>query len=124
MKRIKISQKSKDYLKVFEDYKLDHIQDWNPKFSGRVIFHLYPVEDTMNDENDNLQGFIDALLFDVHVYDCKNMKKYEIKNRDQIEINVLPHNTKIRIFKDFSTMIIVDRGCQLKIFQSLEVNSL
>lgn len=115
---IDISKKSEAYIeKVFSQYEfMDGVLP--KKLRGRTVIHLYPTIDTKNDENDDLLGFEDALLFDVRIYN--NKKKYVIYGRDQIEINT--PDSRIRIFKDGSTMIILDGEIELEVFQSLEIH--
>jgi hypothetical protein len=117
---IELSNKAKQYMKmVFSRYEYsENIPD---EFYGRTILHLYPKRDTMRDNEEHLLGFEDGLLFDVHIYSIDNKKKYIITNKDQIEISF---PVMIRIFKDQSTMIIIDRAFKLGRYQSLELNSL
>ena len=98
---------------TFSQY--DYIPEWQYfdelKIQGRTILHIYPHKDTINDKNDDMTGYVDALEFVLKVFDVKNRKCYEtycdsICFLDKIQ-------TSIRVFKDQSTMVIIDEPCQI-----------
>ena len=116
---MKISKKSQKMIKdVFSSYKEETPMP-NKFLGGRTIFHLYPSGDTQNDKNDDLAGHRDALLFDVHIYRPKERVKYPvIHDRDTIDF-LFP--TSVKIFKDGSTMIVVDRPIAIGVTQAMTV---
>lgn len=117
--KIPIEQESIEYLeKVFKDYK--EVNKPIEEIKGRCIIHIYPVEDTYNSKGE-LRGYCDAILCDMHVYDCKNEIVYKTNNHDSVSINA-PCQT--RIFKDLSTMLIIDGGVQLMYCTTLSVHEL
>lgn len=67
-----------------------------------IALHIYPYKDTISNE---LQVFKDSLLCTVRVYLDSDKTYYELSNIDDIYIEVPNH---IRIFKDGSTMIIIN----------------
>ena len=90
--------------------------------TGKCIIHMYPCRDTIVDHDDSSCGFIDSLIFDMHIYDTSDMTVYKSNNyHDRIELNVPAH---VQVFKDLSTMIVVLDGCQFRYGQSVEVNEL
>lgn len=120
---MEISEKSKKMInEVFSRYKevnlpplLDGI-----KIDGRTIIHTYPTKDTQNDKDDELDGFIDALLFDVHIFDVDKSLVYKSRGHDRIDY----YGFKIisqEIFKDGSTMIIIDTPVKIHLGQSIGV---
>lgn len=116
---MKISKKSQKMIKdIFSSYREEKIMP--DKFlSGRTIFHIYPSGDTQNDKNDDLAGFHDALLFDVHIYRPQERVKYPvIHDRDTIDF-LFP--VSIKVFKDGSTMIVVDRPIHIGVTQAMTV---
>jgi len=88
------------------------------KINGRTLIHIYPKEDTIEDGTDDSRGFVDALNCEIHIYNTDNMTVFKTKRHDQIEMRV-PCN--VRIFKDLSTMLIIDTPVTFGIYQSLEV---
>ena len=127
MNKIETSTKSKEYIEeTFSRYTLIPVPDSFKFVIGlnkeRHILHLYPIGDTMNDDNNDLMGYEDALLFDVHFYNVENKTKFVIKGRDQIVLNI--NRSCVRIFKDGSTMIIIDRPIKVEVYQSMEINEL
>ncbi|WP_024622581.1 hypothetical protein [Metaclostridioides mangenotii] len=76
---------------------------------GRCIIHTIPVRDTYSsDDNEKLDGFCDAILFRVKVYDCKNRIVY---SPDRLFDNITFLNgveCQTRISKDLSNMYIFD----------------
>lgn len=118
---MKISNKSQTILKeTFAQYKDADPVDFgiSKTLYDRAVFHIYPVGDTLNDENEESAGYTTCLLFDLHIYDTKNMQKYILSNRDGIDF-IGFENVKVHVFKDQSTMIAVDveeiQICNLKL---------
>jgi len=98
---IKITNKSKKLIKeTFLQYK--KINKIPEIIKEKTIIHIYPTEDT--DKGDHLKGYHDSLLFTCRFYFIPSMTFYEIKNRDGIVIDMY---SKIQIFKDQSTMIML-----------------
>lgn len=114
--KVPIEKESVEYLqKVFKDYK--EVNKPIEEIKGRCIIHIYPKRDTY-EENGELSGFCDALLCEMHVYDCKNKLVYKTQNHDSVYLGV-PSET--RIFKDLSTMLVIDGGVQLLYCTGLSV---
>ena len=120
---IKISEKSKKMInEVFSRYKeveLPSILD-GIKIDGRTIIHTYPTSDTQDDNDDELDGFIDALLFDVHIFDVDKSLVYKSKGHDRIDyygFNIISQE----VFKDGSTMIIIDTPVKIHLGQAIGV---
>lgn len=108
------SQKYVDYLtKTYTE------TDEVPKrINGRTLIHIYPKEDTIEDGSDDSHGFVDAFNCEIHIYNTENMTVFKTKRHDQVEMSV-PCN--VRIFKDLSTMLIIDTPVTFGLYQSLEV---
>ena len=83
---------------------------------GRTVIHMYPVKDTY-DENGQLNGFIDSLFFRFDIYNIPTKKVYR-KNGlyDEFVIDV---PTRVRAFKDLSTMIVIEKSVRIEGFQSI-----
>lgn len=110
-----VTQKAKEYVdEVFSHH--EETDRLPAVLEGRTVFHLYPVADTMH--GDELEGYRDALFFDVHVYMCDDEKKYVIECRDEIGFQV---PCRVRIFKDASTMITVDGAITMDTFQAMTI---
>lgn len=116
---IPITEESEAYIReVLSRYTA--VEDECPRrFDDRTLLHLYPTRDTHNADGD-LDGFQDALFFDVHIYDTDTKTRYTIADRDEIDLNV---PCRIRYFKDGSTMLILDGPIELHPFQSMEITS-
>lgn len=98
---IKLHKESEQLIKdTFSRYT--EVNKYVPS-AGATIIHMYPVEDTKNPETGELNGYIDALLCDVHVYDIERKTVYKTKNKDGMDFLYLHGNVKI--FKDGSTMV-------------------
>lgn len=114
---VPLSHKSLQWINFLKDnYK--ETKELPSKINGRTLIHIYPKEDTLNDNNDNSTGFVDVLNCEVHIYNTDNMTVFKTRKHDQIEVEV-PCN--VRIFKDLSTMLIIDTPVTFGMFQSLEV---
>ncbi|ALS22146.1 hypothetical protein [Paenibacillus naphthalenovorans] len=101
--QIELHQKSVDYVKeVFSKYieveQLDSIVT-NP------IIHIYPKKDTY-EQDGKLNGYIDALFSEFHVYDTEKKTVWKSK---RLHDGICPYEdlyvNQIKIFKDLSTMI-------------------
>jgi len=113
---IQTSQISEQYIKdTFSQYT--EVYQMPKLIKGRCIFHMYPYQDTTN-EDGSLVGYNDAMLFNLHIYDIENMNVWKTSNKDSLDIDV---PCKIRIFKDLSTMVVIDGGVELHSFQAFEV---
>ena len=118
---ITISKKSEKMITdTFNKYSYNEKESCPKIFHNRIVIHIYPVGDTIEDDNNKAQGLEDSILFDVHIYDTIAFKKYIILNRDAILLEV-PVET--RIFKDLSTMYIIDEPCAFDIFQKITIYS-
>ena len=113
---IPISKVSEQYIKDTLSRYIE-IEDMPKQITGRCIFHMYPYQDT-TDENGGLVGYQDAILFNLHIYDIDNMTVWKTSNKDSLDIDV---PCKTRIFKDLSTMVVIDGGVKLHSFQAFEV---
>lgn len=101
---INLHSKSQKYIeKIFSKYK-------DADFNGFIleldncILHLYAIQDSYNEQGE-LEGYIDALLFKVDIYDTINMKKYSHKFHDSIYFEKNSPHPIIKIFKDGSTLL-------------------
>lgn len=100
---------------MFKDYK--EVKKPIEEIKGRCIIHIYPKKDTY-EEDGELYGYYDALLCEMHIYDCNNEIVYKTKYHDSIYLDV-PIGT--RIFKDLSTMLVIDGGIILSYGTGLSV---
>lgn len=83
---------------------------------GRTVIHMYPQKDTIENDGE-LIGFEDSLLFNFNIYDTANRKVYKrIGLFDEFVIEV---PCRIRSFKDLSTMIIIDKNISIGGSQSI-----
>jgi len=117
---IDIMKESYEYIqKTFSQYT--ETDDPINKIEERAIIHLYPKEDTY-DENGGLNGYTDALFFEGVIYDTKNMIFYRSKRKHDAVRSAVP--TETRAFKDLSTMIIIDGGVTINYLQEINVHKL
>lgn len=103
---IKLHDMSVEYLKsVFKGYH-ERVVD-SSSFSSYTIdepiIHLYADSDTYA-EDGQLNGYVDSLFFNAHVYDPIRMVVYDRGKFDGLETWAADVNY-VRIFKDGSTMI-------------------
>ncbi|PHA03034.1 hypothetical protein COE51_01440 [Bacillus pseudomycoides] len=102
---VELHENSVEYLReVFTIYtEVDSLS----RAVKNPIIHIYPEEDTY-DEQGNLNGYIDSLFMTVCIYDTDKMTVYKSKNlHDGIMPFGMLNVSKIRIFKDLSTMIVL-----------------
>lgn len=105
MKEIKLHENSKKYLSnVFKDYK--EVKEYT-SHNGTTVIHMYPKYDTWDLNTDELEGYIDAMLCEVHIYNLTDMTVYKSKYHDAIYFTNISVSTKV--FKDFSTMITINK---------------
>jgi hypothetical protein len=102
---VKLHQNSIDYAKkTFGMYQLTDELDSSIK---DPILHMYPVEDTYDEEGD-LIGYSDALFFRIDVYNTQNMTVYK---GNKLHDGILPFRdinvSQLKIFKDLSTMVVL-----------------
>jgi len=118
---VPISEDSQEYArKVLSQY--EEVTEPIKEIESRCVLHLYPNHDTMIDEIDEITGYIDALFCELHVYDVQNRKVYKHKYCDGVITNgVLNQST--RIFKDLSTMIIIEEPVKISYYTAVEVES-
>ena len=113
MKEVKISEKSKKMIE--ETFSMYENLEWDwfeiLKFNNRVILHIYPENDTINDKDEESTGFVDCLEFKLKIFDCKHRKCYET-HCDSICIDDIKYSS-IKVFKDQSTMIIIEPSCEI-----------
>lgn len=118
---IEIHDKSVEYLKdIFSRYK--EIYELNKNINNPII-HMYPVEDT-HDEDGDLNGYIDALFFKLHIYDPENGTVYK---GNRYHDGILPFKelniSQIKIFKDLSTMIVLRGRYNISVsFAAVDIN--
>jgi len=116
---VPLSKDSKQYIEdTFKAY--EEVDEKLTQLNGKTIIHLYPVEDTMMDGIDNIKGFIDALFCEVHVYDVTNRKVYKGGYCDGVSIRDI-NSHSLRIFKDLSTMIIIEEPVKIHYYLNLEI---
>jgi hypothetical protein len=98
---IQLHQDSVEYLDIL--YKYKSIKEF-PKIFKSPVIHMYAKRDTYN-ENGDLDGYRDSLLFECFIYEPDTMTVYKSPNlHDTIRFNeVTPSD--VRIFKDGSTLI-------------------
>lgn len=99
-----IHNESIEYLNLLELDKYKELNKLPQNIKGRCVIHIYPYEDT-NDGSDCGKGFIDAFNCELHIYDEDNKSVFKTKGHDEINVRV---PCKVRIFKDLSTMLIID----------------
>ncbi|MBA2176875.1 hypothetical protein H0266_18505 [Halobacillus locisalis] len=115
---ILLHQRSEEYLKdVFSAYSDGGELPLFHTLSGRTIIHLYPVADTV-DEHGELIGLVDALFFEVNIYNVETMTFWSTTSKDEIDLGI---PCKARIFKDGSTVLIINRDIKIMDTQSLTV---
>lgn len=107
---VALHQNSVNYAKeTFEQYtEVDSM-----RYVENPIIHMYPKEDTY-EENGELNGYIDALFFEAHIYDTKNMTVWKSK---KLHDGIMPYAdlnvSQIKVFKDLSTMIVLHGKYQI-----------
>lgn len=119
---VEISNKSKKLIEeTFSMYKEKEIDNYIIESKGRTIIHTYPIGDTQNDKDEELSGYKDSLLFDVHIYNCKEKVVYKSKGHDNIFYCGLSRLSQ-KIFKDESTMTIIDEPVEILLCQGITVS--
>ena len=119
---VEISNKSKEMIKeTFDMYMEKEIDNYIIESKGRTIIHTYPTDDTQNDKDEELSGYKDALLFDVHIYNCEEKVVYKSKGHDNIFYRGLSSLSQ-KIFKDESTMTIIDEPVEILLCQGITVS--
>lgn len=91
-----------DFFKGNKGHEYQLVEDCTKDIINHCIIHIYPYSDTY-DENGELNGYADALLFKAIIYNLDTMECCVLTNKDAIDIGKI--KTKIRIFKDMSTLI-------------------
>lgn len=113
---IEITPEMQEYAAgIFSKYKPAEL-DTLPKGFTRVILHLYPTHDT--GEN----GYVESLFFTAKIYDVRSLQVWTVEGRDEVSLNV-PWS-RIRIFKDGSTMIAIDQPVSIRLHQSMAVDAI
>ena len=113
---VQLSAKSQEHIDfLIKAYK--EVYECPKQINGRTLIHIYPKSDTINDNDGHSSGFYDAINCEVHIYNTDNMTVFKTKHHDQIELEV-PCRT--RIFKDLSTMLLIDCPVTFGNCQSLE----
>ncbi|MFC8686031.1 hypothetical protein [Brevibacillus porteri] len=104
---IDLHEKSLDYLNsVFTQYtEIDRL----PEIIKNPIIHMYPKKDTYNYDGE-LDGYIDALFFELCIYDTDEMTVWKSKRLHDAIIPACKHIEigQIKAFKDLSTMIVLN----------------
>ncbi|WP_336763471.1 hypothetical protein [Paenibacillus sp. USHLN196] len=116
---IKIHENSVNYMKrVFMQYK--EIETL-PNVVENPIIHLYPVKDTY-ETNGELNGYNDALFFQLHVYDPVGMVSWKSK---QLHDGIIPFSEvmiqQIKIFKDLSTLVSLSGSYKMSQMQGFSI---
>ncbi len=112
-----IHNESVEYLELLALDDYEQINELPENIEGRCVIHMYPYEDT-NNGTEGGNGFIDAFNCELHIYDEENKTVFKTKRHDQIDVKV---PCKVRVFKDLSTMLIIDTPVRLFNGQSFEV---
>ena len=116
-RQINLNQKSKHYLRELENY--EEVDTLPSILYGKTIFHIYPKRDTLN--RGISRGFEDAIESKVIIYNSDMIKhiKYQSKRlHDEVASNV---NVRTRIFKDLSTMLIINEPIKVELGQSIKI---
>jgi hypothetical protein len=120
---IPIAKESEAYMqRVLSQYK--EVNQMPSRITGRTVIHMYPQRDTRRiDDEGKLDGFIDAYLCELHIYDIENQTVFKSRGwNDEVDLTNVP--SRIRIFKDLSTMITIDTPVRLLNCQSFIVSKL
>lgn len=91
-----------DFFKGNKGFEYKLVKDCTNNIINHCIIHMYPYSDTY-DESGELNGYADSLFFKAVVYNLDTMECCILTKKDAIEIDGI--KTKIRIFKDMSTLI-------------------
>lgn len=87
---------------IVKNYKQVYVL---PKtIKSTCVVHMYPYKDTIL-ECGATEGYINAYNCILHIYDVDNKTVFKTIWHDEIDISV---PCRIRIFKDLSTMIIIN----------------
>ena len=121
---VEICEKSKKYIEeTFSEYMDGKEITWQnlfKNFEGKIILHVYPTKDTINDDDEQSTGYISSLLFDVHIYDTESMQKYVLKNKDGISFEGFS-DIGMQVFKDGSTLFELKGKIHIELFQKLTI---
>ena len=116
--KIELSQKSLSYINYIKE-KYTEVEEYTP--TKEVIIHLYPTEDT-NQDDDYLRGYSDALFLKVKIYDPGKSTVVVMENKDEIDLRDFEgYKSVVRVFKDKSTMIWLKSNKNIKISNSQSV---
>ncbi len=114
---IKLYSHIENYIDLLNEYK--EIFEAPKRIQGRCIIHINPISDTRV-ENGDLEGYHDSIHCRYDIYDCENMTVYKDKRlHDRVHL-FIPCRTGI--YKDLSTMVIIDDGCSFAYHQEVEVH--
>jgi len=118
---VPISKESEQYItETFAQY--EQVDEPIRYIDKKCVLHLYPKEDTMIDGKDNLTGYMDSMICELYVFDVGERKAYHCKFCDAVNVRgVLTQQTKI--FKDLSTMIVIDEPVNINYYTAVEVES-
>lgn len=87
------------------------------QIEGRCIIHMYPISDT-RDGSKSLAGYHDSINCRYNIYDCDLCTVYKTNLKDRLSPKM---PCRISIYKDLSTMVIIDGGCKFGGGQEMEV---
>lgn len=114
---VDLNYKSEEMIQEVYD-RYDEEKEIPNELEGRTIIHLYPKEDTV-DENGEASGFIDSLFFNFNIFNIFTGKVY--KRYGHYDELVLDVPCRIRAFKDLSTMVIIDSPIKISDTQSVTI---
>lgn len=119
---VKIHTESEDYLKrIFDNYT--EVYEL-PAIINEPIIHIYPKKDTCNEDGE-LDGYIDAIFSEVHIYDTVEMKVYK---GESLHDALMPSNQldvwTIRIFKDLSTLVGLRGKYRIGMYTAVSITKL
>lgn len=117
-RQIHLNKKSRHYLNELEKY--EEVDTLPSVLYGRTIFHIYPKRDTLN--RGISRGFEDAIESKVAIYNSQENKNTKYKSKrlhDEVASNA---PVRIRIFKDLSTMLIIDVPIRVEFNQSINIS--
>lgn len=116
---IKLHQESINYLnRIFTDY--NEVESLS-KIVENPIIHMYPKKDTY-EEDGELDGFIDAIFSEVHIYDTVNMTVWKSKSLSDGLASYADITVKqIKVFKDLSTLVSLSGKYSISPFQEMTI---
>ncbi|MDU6995974.1 MAG: hypothetical protein E6356_14025 [Terrisporobacter othiniensis] len=104
--KIQIYKPSIEYLDLINKYEYKETKEELNQINGSCIIHIIPKSDTyLSDDENDLIGYCDSLMFEVKVFDVDKGLYYQ---GESLFDNIIIEDIKVetRIYKDLSTMYI------------------